>query len=101
MKTRHLPINYTVCTADTIVCNEPCDLYGVIILCMALGGDATIYNGRDAKGGNKVAKIQGPADRSWQIPMPHPVHLDRGLFVDVGTDVYEITVFWKRCEKEE
>lgn len=90
-------IGYTRCVGDRLVTRDPAVVFGVQLLCNALGGDVALYNGRST-GGDKVATFKGPANRSWEIPFPHPVLLHNGIYIDVGSNVDEVTVFWDNLE---
>ena len=85
---------FTRITADRII-NEGATLfYGVIIEASADGGDVSIYEGMDALSGRLFSTLKALAnDREIGAP-GSPVFFDRGLFVDVGTNVTAVTVLW-------
>lgn len=89
-------LNYTNVSADAMITNEPTLLYGAVILCRDLGGDATIYDGRDATSGRKVMVLNGREDISVPIMFPKPILLPLGLFVGVGEDVTDLVLLWER-----
>jgi len=89
---------FTRVTVDTLVCSEPCLLYGVHNLPSANAGNSRIYDGHDAASGNLVLTVKGLANISWQIHFDPPILLSRGLFVDIVTNITECTVFWQALE---
>lgn len=89
-----LKVAYDPVTADTILTNKPCLLFGLIVLASVAGGDVTIYDGQDAVAGRKVGRFEGPADESVPILFPHPIPLNNGLYVDVGSNITEVGIYW-------
>lgn len=89
-------LNYTRLTASIEIATEPVMLYGAVILTSVTGGDATIYDGRDATSGNTVIRLEGIANQSTPVMFPGPVTLHQGLYVAVGTNVSEVLVIWRR-----
>lgn len=91
-------ISWLTVTADTLVSTKPVWFYGAIILTSVTGGDATIYNGHDAAAGRKWARLEGIANESRPVIFPKPFLFDRGLYIDVGSDVTEVTVGFEPLE---
>lgn len=94
-------VNYTRLTADAIVCNEPCLLWGVVALASSDGGRVKIYDGRDATSGRLVFTVKGLDNLSNPIMLPKPAFLAGGLFVTDFSHIDDLTVFWERAEKKE
>lgn len=93
-------VNYTRLTAELLVCNEPCLLWGVVILTNSDGGRVKIYDGRDTTSGGLVLTPKGSEDLSNPIMLPKPAFLAGGLFVTDFSHIDEITVLWERAEKK-
>jgi hypothetical protein len=91
-------LNYTNLSVSAEVANEPVVLYGAVILTSVTGGDATVYDGRDATSGNKVIRLEGIANQSTPVMFCYPVTLHQGLYVNVGSNVTEVVVLWRRSE---
>jgi hypothetical protein len=82
-------------TADQVVSTKPVLLYGVVILTSVTGGDATLYNGVDAGAGRHIIRLEGTANVSKPVNFPKGLLCDRGLFVDVGSNVTEVVVIYE------
>ncbi len=93
-------VNYTELTAELLVCNEPCLLWGVVILASSDGGRVKIYDGRDATSGRLVLYVKGFDNNSNPIMLPKPAFLAGGLFVTDFSHIDSVTVLWERAEKK-
>lgn len=87
-------------TGDTLVARNPCLLHGVVLLTSAGGGDVTIYEGQDATSGEKILSIEGANNISNQVAFNPPLPLQRGLYVDVGSNVSEVLVHFTLLGKD-
>lgn len=87
-------LTYERVTADALVCRGPCVFVGAVILASVAGGDASIYDGHEATSGNKVLTLKGDANISNAIAPPVPIRFGNGLFVDIGANCDEVTVFY-------
>lgn len=79
-------------TADNIVIPGAVLLAGLTLTVSVAGGDVTLYNGKDAASGIKVHKFVGGVAGTNQFNFIPPIELERGLFVDVGSSVTELSV---------
>ncbi len=89
-----LPVAFLNFSADTVVCAQPCLLNAVCLLTSTTGGSVTLYEGQDADSGRKIGRFESTADNTLVITFPHAPFLARGLFVDVGATVSEVTIFF-------
>ncbi len=80
--------------ADGEVYPGPVLLTGVHLLVSVTGGDVTVYNGADAVSGDKLFTLKGEANISKPFFFPWPTRCEKGIFVDVGSNVTEVTVFY-------
>ena len=85
-------------TADALVTRQDCLLWGVMVLASALGGDVTFYAGRDATSGRKIGTVKGGATLTNPIMLGKPIFCDGGLYIDVGSSITEVTVFYEPLE---
>jgi len=81
-------------TVDTVLSNRPCWLYYAKLVPSAASGSATIYNGKSAAEG-VIVKIQDLLAEEGVFAPPQPVWCDKGLFVDVGSNVTGVFVQWQ------
>ncbi len=89
-----MPVSFLVFTADGGATPGPCLLNAVVLLASSAGGDVTLYEGQDATSGRKIATLKGAANVSLPVVFAHAPFLARGLYVDVGSNVTEVTVFF-------
>ena len=82
-------------TVDKLVTAHDCLLWGVVVLVSTTGGDVTFYAGRDATSGRKIMTVEGTANESRAIMFAKPLFCDGGLYVDIGSNVTEATVFYE------
>ena len=87
--------------ADNQVREGPCLLAGLVVLASVTGGDVTLYEGNDASSGRKIGKFEGVANVSNPIMFSPPLPLQRGLFVDVGSNITEVAVLFKPVHEPE
>jgi len=85
---------FTQIKSDQIVNEGHTLLAGFIIEASADPGDVSLYEGLDASSGRYFGKFKGLTNDSKPIIFPVPVYFDRGLFVDVGSNVTGVTLIW-------
>ena len=85
---------WTRLISDAIVNEGKCVLAGLIINVSTDAGDISIYEGLDASSGRLFDTFQGLANESKVISLPAPVYFERGLFVDVGSNITSVTLIW-------
>jgi len=79
----------------------PCLFWGAVILTSTTGGDATVYDGRDAISGRQAHRLEGIADQSTPVMWPKPLYFAGGLYVAIGSSITEVTVGWEPVVEEE
>ena len=87
-------MGYKRVTASAIINEGVTWLYGLLLLTSVTGGDVTLYEGTDAVSGTPIARFEAIADETKPIVLPVPLRLERGLYVAVGANVTEVTLFW-------
>ena len=73
-------------------------MFRVHLLVSTTGGDVTIYDGLDASSGRLIATIKGTANVSSILDFGG-LQLDRGLFIDIGSNVSEVTAVFDPVER--
>ena len=85
---------YRWLTADEQVIEHPCLLKGIVLLVSTTGGDVTLYEGLGTAGSSQIGRFEGIADQSTPIDL-HGLLLERGLYVDIGSNVTGVLVIYK------
>ncbi len=85
---------YRWLTGDEQVIEHPLILKGIVILVSTTGGDVTLYEGLGTAGSSLIGRFEGIADQSTPIDL-HGLLLERGLYVDVGSNVTGVLVIYK------
>jgi hypothetical protein len=93
-------VGWTYVTADQIVNQGETLLHSIILLTSAAGTGVTLYDGLDAVSGRSLGPFEGAANISFSHTFPKPLRLDRGLFVDIGTNVTGVLVVWEPLKDE-
>ncbi len=89
-----MPVSFLNFTADGGATPGPCLLNSVLLHVSTDGGDVTLYEGQDATSGRKIAQLHALANASLFVAFPHAPFLARGLYIDVGSNVTEVVVFF-------
>lgn len=85
-------------TADAVVGRGPLKLYGVLLTDDGVGNaDATLYEGANA-GGRRLFTLKTLQHTTRPLTFPDGLHLQDGLFVDVGTNVLEVFLHYETLE---
>lgn len=91
---------FTRLTSDAVI-NEGHTLFGGLIINASVdGGDVSIYEGNDSSSGRLFDTFQGLAAKSEPIIFTVPIYFDRGLYVDIGSNVTSVTILWLPVDKE-
>jgi hypothetical protein len=83
-----------VLTADALVTSHPCWLHAVFLNASAAGGDVAVYEGQDAGSGRQILHQDGAANATNYVQFTPPVWCQRGLYVDVGSNVSQVTIHY-------
>lgn len=89
-----LILGFSTVKSDQLICKTRCLFGGIIVNASTDGGDVAVYNGNDAGSGDLFHTFQGLANESLPILLPNPVLFERGLFVDVGSNITNVTILW-------
>lgn len=85
---------FTRLTVDGIVNEGQTLLFGIHIEASTAGGDVTIYEGMDSQSGRILGVFKENLNNHEVKNIIPPVFLDRGLYVDIGSNVTAVTLFW-------
>jgi len=77
-------------TVDTLITTRPCILHGAVLLCSAVGGDVSLYEGQDADSGRLIVTLKGATTVSLPVSWVPGLLLERGLYVDVGSSFTQL-----------
>lgn len=94
-------VGFARLTVDSSAIKRPVNVYGFIVLASVAGGDATAYNGQDANSGRKFATLKGSANVSNPIIFHRPVYFENGIFVDIGSNITEVTVIYETVDDDD
>ena len=79
-------------SADKLVCDRPCFVAAISLVPAAAGAsDAYVYNGHDAGGELKASLLSVTGDMIQERYAP-PAYFNRGLYVDVDTNVQAVRI---------
>ncbi len=88
-------------TADTLVYEKGCLLQALTLLVSTTGGDIAVYDGQDANSGRLIGTFKATANVSNCITFGGGIRCERGLFVDVGSNVSEALLCFDPFEAAE
>jgi hypothetical protein len=87
-------MGWTTITADARITTHPALLHGLVLLVSSDGGDVTVYEGQDVTSGRKVGRFEAKTDTSRPIHFNPALECERGIYVDVGSNVTEVLIHW-------
>jgi hypothetical protein len=85
---------YRKLTADQLVNEGPTLVTGYNLNVSTDGGDVTLYDGMDTDSGSKVITLNGLAATNDHEQFSFPVLYNNGLYVDIGANVTEFTIYY-------
>ena len=88
-------VGFTRLTKDDLVNDDKTLLYGVLLEITTDGASVILYEGNDASSGRLLFTVKGLANDTKFIWFDKPLLLERGLYVDIGSNVSAVTLFWK------
>lgn len=81
-------------TADAIVNKGPTELLYAYLEPSAANADATLYDGFGTQG-RKITTILSSTKTSRHFAPPDPIICEKGLYLDVGSNVTSVLVMFK------
>lgn len=89
--------NWRFVTADGVLALGRCELLFAYLVVSAASTDSYLYDGIDT-GGTKIVALESAAVTGHEFKPPKPVKCEKGLYVDVGTNVTGIFVQWRELK---
>lgn len=85
---------YRRLTSDQLVTPGPCLFVGYSLNVSTDGGSVNIYDGNDTLSGQLVDTVEGLANVNNHAEFHTPIIFNNGIYVDIGSNVTSITVFY-------
>lgn len=85
-------------TVDRVIVAGAAILHRILLLVSVTGGDATLYEGQDPTSGRVIARCEAIADETRVIEFGG-LYCPRGIYVDIGSNVTEVTVIYEPVEE--
>jgi hypothetical protein len=86
-------------TGDRQLTDRPAELVYANLVVSAASTDSAIYNGADANG-DLIIALESAAVTNKAFSPRVPIYCNKGIFVDVGTNVTGILVIWRNLEEQ-
>jgi len=93
-------IGFTRVTQDTLINQGNTLVFGLSIEASADGGDVSLYEGMDNLSGRLHGTYKALANDRKPFGFPAPVYFDRGVYIDIGTNVTAVTIYWLPVRNE-
>ncbi len=87
-----------VVSADTRLFTGLGEWGGLVLLTSAFGTGVNVRDGLDANAGRDLGTYVSTTVDSLPIIFPHPIKINTGLFVDVGTSVTSVMIIYREGE---
>jgi len=84
-------VQWAYVTVDSILAEKACWLHWAYLVVSASTTDSALYDGHDT-GGNKIVDLKSAVVTNHEFAPPKPLFCQKGLFVDVGSNVSGIFV---------
>lgn len=85
-------------SADTLINHGSTLLTGVSFDVSVAGGQVDLYDGNDANSGSLKLRLTGTTNSPNSFTPASPILFDRGLYVDLGSNVTAVTILWTSAE---
>lgn len=84
-------VQWAYVTADRLLAAKACWLHWAYLVVSASTTDSALYDGTDT-GGAKIVDLKSAVVTNHEFSPPKPVFCQKGLYVDVGSNVSGIFV---------
>lgn len=89
-------MGWTLVVNDAKLTDGPAFLHRIVPQVSSDGGDVTLYEGQDTSG-RSLGTYTGLANQTQAIEIG--AHCDRGIYVDIGSDIDACLVVWTPLEE--
>lgn len=79
-------------TEDRLVSADRFELWGFVLVTSTDGGSITLYNQRSAEAADTMGTYKALANSPLSVMFPRGVSCERGLYVDVGSNVTGVLI---------
>ena len=93
-------IGFSRITQDGIINEGQSLVFGLKIEASADGGDVSLYEGLDTGSARLEGTYKALANDRKPFSFPAPIYFDRGIFVDIGSNVTAVTIYWLPVRNE-
>lgn len=83
---------FSTFSTDRLVFEGKTYLNAVLLRASVDGGDITLYEGMDPTSGRKFCTFLGLSGRTLNWHFSPAIPFDRGLYVDIGSNITEVTI---------
>jgi hypothetical protein len=87
-------VQWAYVTADRLLAAKPCWLHFAYLVVSASTTDSALYDGTDT-GGAKIVDLKSAVVTNHEFSPPKPLFCQKGLYVDVGSNVSGIFVLYE------
>lgn len=87
-------VSWAWVTADRVLSHRPCELIFAFAVASGATSDSGLYDGENTQG-VLVTKLASAGAGVISFQPSVPVYCDRGLYVDVGSNILGIFVQWR------
>lgn len=87
-------IGFSRVTQDSIINEGQSVVYGLKIEASVDGGDVSLYEGLDASSGRLEGTYKALQNDRKPFGFPVGIYFDRGIYVDIGSNVTAVTIYW-------
>ena len=91
---------FTRITQDGIINEGNSLIFGISIEASVDGGDVSVYEGLDTQSGRLHGTYKALVNDRKPFGFPAPVFFDRGIYIDIGSNVTAVTVYWLPVRNE-
>lgn len=85
---------FTRLASDGIVNEGPSLLFGLHIEASTAGGDVSVYEGNDSASGRLIGTFKDNLTNHEVKSFIPPLYCDRGIYVDIGSNITAVTILW-------
>ena len=70
-------------------------VWGIVVIPSAAAAVTSLYDGLDASSGRQFGPFHVSTKTSTPFMFPYPINFDRGIYVDLTTNMTAVIVIWE------